>query len=78
MTIQEAIKQLERSERGQMTCKLLLDFLKSPTVQGLDGRNSAAVHELVQRHMLGGGKEACEVIDGLYDVVERNQWVNCG
>ena len=47
MTIKQACMQLERSERGQKTCKLLLDFLKSSTVQGLDGNNEQAVAALV-------------------------------
>ena len=59
------VEQLERSERGRMTIKLLRDFLKSPTVQGLDGCNSEAVTTLVARHMLGSSTDVCEVMDAL-------------
>lgn len=75
MTIQQAAKQLERSERGQMTCKLLRDFLKSSHVQGLDGSNCQAVTALVSHYLLGGGSDACAVQDALNGIIERNQWV---
>lgn len=74
--IKTAIQRLEGSERGQLTCKQLLDFLKSPTVQGLDGCNSHAVALLVSLFMLNGGNVACEVVDSLKQTVERNSWVN--
>jgi hypothetical protein len=76
MTTPEATKQLERSERGQLTCKLLLDFLNSPTVKYLDGRNFEALTTLVTRYALGSGADSCEVIEQLEAVIERNQWVN--
>jgi len=75
MTITAAAKQLERSERGQMTCKLLLDLLKSDTVKFLDGGNSAAVAALVTAYMLGDGQDACSVIGALNQVIDRNRWV---
>jgi hypothetical protein len=75
MTIQQAIKQLERSERGQMTSKLLLDFLKSHHVSGLDGSSSEAVVTLVAYCLLGCGSDACAIKDGLQEVVQHNQWV---
>lgn len=75
MTTSDAINQLECSERGQKTCKLLLDFLKSPVVNGLDGSNSMAVVTLVGYYMVGSGSDACAAKDGLNAVVNRNQWV---
>lgn len=74
-TIESSVKRLARSERGQKTCKLLLDFIKSPTVRGLDGENCEAVAALVSQFMLGDGATSCEVIEGLNAVIERNQWV---
>ena len=74
-TIEQAAKQLERSERGQMACKLLLDFLKSNPVQGLDGGNSEAVITLAGHYLLGGGVQALAVTDALNGVIDRNQWV---
>ena len=74
-TIEQAAKQLERSERGQMASKLLLDFLKSHAVQGLDGSNCEAVVTLSAHFLLGGGGDACAVKDALTGIIERNQWV---
>ncbi len=74
-TIQQAIKQLERSERGQQTVKLLRDFLKSAPVQGLDGSNSEAVVTLTAHYLLGSGTDACNVNDAMNGLIERNQWV---
>lgn len=75
MNTQQAIAQLERSERGQKTAKLLLDFLDSSAVKYLDGRNFEALVTLVARYSLGTGADSCEVMDGLRAVVDRNQWV---
>lgn len=75
METPDAIKQLERSERGQQTCKLLLDFLNSPAVKFLDGRNQTAVAMLVNNFMLGSSADACAVVEALEGVVNRNQWV---
>ncbi len=74
-TIEQAIKQLERSERGQKTVKLLRDFLKSAPVQGLDGSNSEAVVTLTAHYLLGSGTDACNVNDAMNELIERNQWV---
>ena len=74
-TIEQAAKQLERSERGQMTAKLLRDFLKSHAVQGLDASNCEAVVTLAANYLLGGGSHACAVQDALNGIVERNGWV---
>jgi hypothetical protein len=74
--IKDAVKQLERSERGQMTCKLLRDFLQSHTVRGLDAHNCSAVATLVVVFMAGFGRDCCEVVDSLTGAVDRNQWVN--
>jgi len=71
----KATMQLGRSERGQLTCKQLSDFLESATVKGLDGPNSEAVTALVARYMLGTASDASAVRDALKDVIERNQWV---
>lgn len=74
-TIDQAIKQLERSERGQQTVKLLRDFLKSAPVQGLDGSNSEAVVTLAAHYLLGSGTVACNVNDAMNELINRNQWV---
>lgn len=74
-TIEQAAKQLERSERGQMTSKLLLNFLKSAPVQGLDGPNCEAVVTLAAHYLPGSDKDACAVQDALNGIIERNQWV---
>jgi uncharacterized protein YbcI len=74
-TIEQAIKQLERSERGQQTVKLLRDFLKSHAVQGLDGSNSEAVVTLAAHYLLGSGTDACNVSDAMNGLIERNKWV---
>lgn len=74
-TIEQAAKQLERSERGKMTAKLLRDFLKSHAVQGLDCENCNAVVTLAGHYLLGGGSNACAVQDALNGIIERNQWV---
>lgn len=74
-TIQQAITQLERSERGQQTVKLLRDFLKSAPVQGLDGSNSEAVVTLTAHYLLGSGTDAYNVNDAMNQLIERNQWV---
>ena len=74
-TIEQAAKQLERSERGQKTSKLLRDFLKSPAVQGLDCENCNAVVTLAAHYLLGGGADACAVQDALNGIVDRHQWV---
>lgn len=74
-TIEQAIKQLERSERGQQTVKLLRDFLKSAPVQGMDGSNSEAVTTLVAHYLLGSGTDACNVNDAMNELINRNQWV---
>lgn len=76
--IERAARQLERSERGQLTCKLLRDFLKTHAVKGLDGENSMAVALLVQAYMTGTGGHACAVINQLGEVIERNKWVLSG
>lgn len=73
--IKEAAKQLEKSERGQMTCKLLADFLQSRPVSGLDQFNQAAVANLVVHYMLGSGADACAVVDAVNEVLERHPWV---
>jgi hypothetical protein len=75
VSIIESIQQLERSERGQLTCKLLKDFFSSATVQGLDGSNSEAVAHLVFAFMVGGSNHASTVMDGLRKVIQRHQWV---
>ena len=72
--IHKATHQLERSERGQMTCKMLLDFLNS--VKDLDGSNCDAVGTLVVAFLCGTGQSACDVVEALRKVVERNRWVN--
>lgn len=74
-TIQQSIKQLERSERGQMAAKLLLDLLKADSINGLDGSNSQAVVTLAAHYLCGGGADACAVKEELQALVERNQWV---
>lgn len=74
-TIEEAIQQLERSERGQMTCKLLKDFLASGPVKFLGGSNSEAVTVLITFFMMGNGAAASKVMEKLEGVIERNQWV---
>jgi hypothetical protein len=74
--IEQAAAQLENSERGQITCKLLADFLQSKPVRGLDQFNNEAVTTLVAHYTLGSGADACAVIDALYGVIERNPWVN--
>lgn len=74
-SVLRATKQLERSERGIVTCKLLLDFLKSSTVQGLDANNQTAVATLVLRHMFGDSTDALEVLRALQAVTHRNEWV---
>lgn len=76
MTVEKAAKQLERSERGQATCKLLYDFLRSNTVKFLDERNFEALTTLVAAYALGSSNDACNVTDALRGVIERNQWVN--
>lgn len=70
--IEFAARHLECTERGQMTCKQLLDFLKSSDVQGLDQRNSEAVTTLVTCYMMG---RPCHVLEALSGVVRRNMWV---
>jgi len=75
MNIEQATKQLERSERGQMTAKLLLDFLNSDTVKYLDGQNFEAVATLTTSFALGTSAESCAVIAALEGVVQRNRWV---
>jgi hypothetical protein len=72
--VNKFVSQLEQNERGQMTCKLLLDFLKSPTVRGLDGPNSHAVAGLIVAFMNGSGEQSCAVQDALYSAVERHPW----
>ena len=74
-TVEQAIQQLERSERGQQTVKLLRDFLKSAPVQGLDAGNSQAVVTLAAHYLLGNGTDACNVNDAMNGLIERNQWV---
>lgn len=74
-TIQQAIKQLERSERGQKAAKLLLDLLDSSTVKYLDGSNFQALTTLTAHYALGSGADSCEVIEGLQGIVDRNKWV---
>jgi hypothetical protein len=74
-TIEQAIKQLERSERGQQTVKLLRDFLKSHAVQGLDAPNSEAVVTLAAHYLLGRSTDACNVNDAMNELINRNQWV---
>lgn len=74
-TIQQAIKQLERSERGQKAAKLLLDLLDSSTVKYLDGSNFQALTTLTAHYALGSGAESFAVIEGLQGIVERNKWV---
>ena len=76
MSVQEAAKQLERSERGQAACKLLADFLNSNTVKFLDQRNQAAISTLVVSYALGSCNDAFNVMDALNGVIGRNQWVN--
>lgn len=73
--IEQAIKQLERSERGQIVCKLLLDFLESRPISGLDCWNEQAVTILVGCFMLGGRADASAVLDALDGVVKRNPGV---
>ena len=75
MTMNDAVRQLERSERGQMTCKLLHDFLASNTVKFLDEPNQHAVAVIVASYMIGDSPMACAVIDELAALIERNQWV---
>ena len=75
MNTAQAIKQLERSERGQKAAKLLLDFLDSSTVKFLDGSNFQAITTLTAHYALGSGADSCEVIESLQGVVERNKWV---
>jgi hypothetical protein len=72
-TIPQAIAQLERTERGQQTVKLLRDFLKSPTVAGLDECNSEAVVTLVEHYLLADSKYARNVIDEMNELIQRNQ-----
>jgi hypothetical protein len=74
-TIEQSIKQLERSERGQQTVKLLRDFLKSHAVQGLDAPNSEAVVTLTAHYLLGSSTDACNVNDAMNELINRNQWV---
>ncbi len=74
-TIEESVKQLERSERGQKTCKLLLDFLKSHAVHGLDQDNCEAVVTLASYYLLGTGSQACAVKDAMEGIINRNKWV---
>lgn len=74
--IGQAAAQLEQSERGQITCKLLADFLKSKPVHGLDQFNNKAVTTLVMHYLLGSGADACAVKDALNGVLERHPWVN--
>lgn len=74
-TIEQAARQLEQSERGQKTVKLLRDFLKSQPVQGLDDPNSEAVMTLAGYYLLGSSTDACRVTDAMNEVVNRNQWV---
>lgn len=71
MTTAQAAKQLQRSERGQHAAKLLLDFLDSPSVKFLDGRNFEAIATLVTNYSLGSGADSCEVIESLQGVVDR-------
>jgi hypothetical protein len=71
--IRRVIQQLERSERGQMTCKLLRDFFKSNTAKFLDEKNQIAVCSIVCCYTLGNSTQACEVMNLLNDVVERNE-----
>lgn len=75
MNITQAIKQLERSERGQLTCKLLLDFLQSDTIQGLDSANYMAVAEIMWSFMFRDRDESNAVLRSLQGVVDRNRWV---
>lgn len=74
-TIQQSVEQLERSERGQKTVKLLRDFLKSGPVKGLDDPNCEAVTLLVTHYMLGSGTDSCNVIDAMDALIERHGWV---
>lgn len=72
MTTQEAVSQLQRSERGRFAAKLLFAFLDSNTVKFLDGPNFFAIATLVNRYALGSGAESCEVMDSLKEMVQRN------
>lgn len=73
--ISDSILQLTRSERGVLTCKLLLDFLNSNAVQYLDDSNSLASASLACWFLIGGPNNAAEVKKQLEEVIERNPWV---
>jgi len=65
VNVRAAIRQLNKSDRGRETCKLLFAFLKSETVKGLDGFNQDAVHALVTAYMGGNGTDADHVMTSL-------------
>lgn len=65
MSPRDAVAQLRRSERGVQAAKMLHEFLRSPTVSGLDSKNCLAIASIAAMFMLGSGSDSCAVRDAL-------------